>query len=388
MSDLCPVELARELIRIDTSNPPGNEGAIAALIAPILRSAGLTVEIVEMAPGRASIVADLRPNAVGAPRCFTGHLDTVPFVRGDWHTDPLDGAIVNGRLHGRGSSDMKGGVAALVVAAVKAAASDEGPPVRLLLTAGEETGCEGATHLAVSGRLSEASLLIVAEPTSNRVFVAHKGVLWLRLRLAGTSAHGSMPELGDNAVIKAATAIKALDGLGFDLDEPHSLLGRSTVNVGFCKGGANFNVVPAHAEVGLDLRLSPPRDSASLIEMIRNELGSEVGIEELLNLAPVDTNPAHAWVTAIRRLCQRTTGFNGPAAGLPYFTDAAALNAPLGNPPVVIVGPGDPGLAHVANESCDVKEILQATALYLDVMQFPEQDLGLSASPQILNRVY
>lgn len=361
----CPVELAQQLVRIDTCG--GHEGDAADVLVPLLRGAGMQVGIVEMAPGRPSIIADLRPDVPGPARVFTGHLDTVPYAEDDWRFDPLGGAVEDGRVQGRGASDMKGGVAAVVAAAVAAAGDERCGPVRLVLTAGEETGCEGAKFLATSGVLEPAELLVVAEPTSNRVCVGHKGVLWLRLTMTGRAAHGSMPELGDNAVVKAARAILALDALGLDRDDAHPLLGRSTANVGFAHGGTDFNIVPARAEVGVDFRIAPPRESASLIGAIRDILGDAVDIEQVLDLPAVDTAPGDAWVRAVAALKDAAPGEVAPT-GLPYFTDAAALSAPLGHPPVVIVGPGDPEHAHVADESCGVDNIRDATALYTRIM--------------------
>src|SRR6185437_16938244 len=117
---------------------------------------------------------------------------------------PFGGEIVDGRLYGRGASDMKSGVAAFVAAAIaEAGRLADGSGVKLVVTAGEETGCEGAASLAASGRLGAAGALVVGEPTANQLFVGHKGALWLKAATAGATAHGSMPEQGDNAVYKA-----------------------------------------------------------------------------------------------------------------------------------------------------------------------------------------
>src|SRR5690606_12102087 len=121
-----------------------------------------------------------------------------------WRIDPFSGTIVDGRLHGRGACDMKSGVAAIVTAALtQAERLRDSPGVLLVLTAGEETGCRGARHLIRSGHhLERVGALLVAEPTNNRVLLGHKGALWLRLALRGKSAHGSMPEQGENALLK------------------------------------------------------------------------------------------------------------------------------------------------------------------------------------------
>ncbi|MBA3520321.1 MAG: M20/M25/M40 family metallo-hydrolase, partial [Rhizobiales bacterium] len=222
-----PIALTQELIRFETVNPPGAEASCAAHLADILDRNGFSVETHAFGPGRTSLVARWQgDDPAFAPLAFTGHLDTVPLGARPWSVDPFRAEVRDGRLYGRGASDMKAGVAAAVSAAIWAAG--EGSlrrGVTLVLTAGEETGCEGARHLAgTRGALGEASGLIVAEPTSNRLVVAHKGALHLRARTKGRTAHGSMPQLGDNAVVKAVRAIAAIQSFPFEA-EPHALLG-------------------------------------------------------------------------------------------------------------------------------------------------------------------
>ena len=168
------------------------------------------------APGRTSLVArwgvtDERPSL-----CLTGHLDTVPLGRADWSVDAFSGETDGDRLFGRGTSDMKGGTAAIVVAAERVAALGGSPSagLELVLCAGEETGCEGALALADSGLLGTCGALLVAEPTTNYPCVAHKGVVWADAVARGKTAHGSMPHLGENAIYKLARAILAARGPG------------------------------------------------------------------------------------------------------------------------------------------------------------------------------
>ena len=153
------------------------------------------------------------------PLCFTGHVDTVPLGAAPWTVDPFAGEISDGKLYGRGTTDMKSGVAAFVVAALELGATlAGGPGVVLVITAGEETGCEGAYYLARSeNMLGEAGAIVVAEPTSNQPWIGHKGAIWLKARTTGVTAHGSMPEEGVNAVYKAARAIGRLEDFDFNI---------------------------------------------------------------------------------------------------------------------------------------------------------------------------
>src|SRR5687767_5453602 len=240
-----PVELTRELLRFNTINPPGAEQACAQHVGALLKRAGFQVDYAEFAPTRTSLVARLGNGRGKRPLGFTGHIDTVPLGAAQWKVDAFGASMEGGRLYGRGASDMKGGVAAFVVAALKAAEElKRGPGVTLVITADEECGCGGAAHLvAKGGLLGEVGALVIGEPTANYPLVGHKGALWLEATTRGITAHGSMPERGDNAIYKAAAAISRLRK--FDFEAPsHALMGTPTLNVGTIRGGLNINSVP------------------------------------------------------------------------------------------------------------------------------------------------
>jgi succinyl-diaminopimelate desuccinylase len=234
------LDLSRQLVRTETINPPGDESRAADLVGARLEDAGLEVRRQPLAQGRDSLVARWPGNGRRPALCLTAHLDTVPLGRADWDHEPL-GAVVD---DGRGTSDMKGGLAAIVTAAERIAALGRGEAgLELVLCAGEETGCEGARSLAGSGALGEVGAVLVAEPTSNYPCLAHKGVVWIDAATSGRSAHGSMPHLGDNAVHKLARAIGRLESFDFGGPE-HELLGSPTLSVGTVAGGTNINSVP------------------------------------------------------------------------------------------------------------------------------------------------
>ena len=368
-----PVALAQALVRIDTVNPPGLEARCIEPLADLLAGAGYDCRTHEFALRRTTLVARIggRPGAAGAdaPLCFTGHVDTVPLGAAPWRRDPFGGEIADGRLHGRGSSDMKAGVAAFVAAAVsRADALRDGPGVLLVVTAAEETGCEGAYALVRSaeGRelLGRAGALVVAEPSDNLPLVGHKGALWLSARATGTTAHGSMPERGDNAIYKIARAALALERHDF-ATPPHPLMGGPTLNVGTVRGGLNVNSVPDAAELGIDIRTVPGQDHAALLRCLCGVLGPQIALEPTLDVASVWTEPDHPWMRRVHALHAACTGRPaGPPRTVSYFSDAAALRRPLGMPPVVVLGPGDPALAHQTDESCRVDRIVEAEAIY------------------------
>jgi succinyl-diaminopimelate desuccinylase len=364
------VELARELVRAETINPPGNEARAARVLAARLEAAGLEVAWHELGgPERVSLVARLPGRDAGAPAlCLTGHLDTVPLGGRPWERDPLGGEIDGDRLHGRGSSDMKAGTAAIVVAAERAAALGRGRAgLEVVLCAGEETGCDGALALTrTDGALGSVGALVVAEPTTNYPCVAHKGVVWLDAVADGRTAHGSMPHLGENAVVKVARAITRLDGFAFDVP-PHPLLGDPTLNIGTVSGGININSVPDRASAGLDVRTVPGLGAEDVVAQLAAAAGDEVRLETRVALDPIDTDPDDVWVRSVFEVMGGVIGETPAPRGLAYFTDAAALVPAYGTPPAVICGPGDADQAHRTDESCSVSALEAAAEGFFEV---------------------
>jgi succinyl-diaminopimelate desuccinylase len=359
-------ELTQELIRFNTINPPGAERACAEHLAGLLAGAGFTVDLVPFGEGRAQLLARIGGNADRLPLGFTGHLDTVPLGAQPWSMDPFAAEIADGKLYGRGSSDMKGGVAAFVTACI-ALADTSG--VLLVITAGEEAGCTGAKALVVpNSRIGQVGALVVAEPTGNRPLIGHKGALWLEAETTGVTAHGSMPEKGVNAIYKAARAVAALQGFDFNVAR-HDVLGAPTLNVGTIQGGLNINSVPDRAVIGIDIRTIPAQSHAQIREQIASYLGPDVTLKTLLDARSVWTDPHDPWILQVRKNARALEGTADETAAAPYFTDASVLTAALGNPPTVILGPGELALAHQTDEYCLVSRIESATELYLQLIR-------------------
>lgn len=364
-----PVELTRQLVRMNTVNPPGDEHACALYLAGILEAAGFRIEFVPMGAGRSNLVATLDGAGDRAAICLSGHLDTVPLGGAPWSRDPFSGECYDGKIYGRGSSDMKSGVAAIVVSACHMAARGKpGAAIVLAFTAGEETGCDGAACLAESGGLPErAGALIVAEPTSNYPLLGHKGALWLEGTARGVTAHGSMPERGVNAIYKAARAALRLEAFDFGLPE-HPILGRPTVNVGTISGGLNVNSVPDLVRIGIDLRSIPGLDHDALLVRVGKTLGAEIDLKSTLDASWVWTDPGEPWVGEAFSLITPFLGETPEPRSVSYFTDASVLRAALGNPPTLILGPGEAALAHQTDEYCRIDRVEQAADIFETLM--------------------
>ncbi|KAA5605322.1 M20 family metallopeptidase [Roseospira marina] len=357
------VDVTRRLIAFETINPPGSERPCAEYLRDLLEDAGFRTERHDLAPDRASLIARLGDGS-GKPLCFTGHIDTVPLGAQAWTRDPFGGEIVDGRLYGRGATDMKSGVAAFVCASIaEADRLRDGPGVVLVITAGEETGCDGAVALARDGRLGKAGALVVAEPTANAPFVGHKGALWLTARTRGVTAHGSMPEHGDNAIYKAARAIARLADFDFNIKR-HPVLGTPTLNVGRVQGGMNVNSVPDRADIGLDIRTIPGMDHAALRDTLAGYMGEGAEVDAMVDLNGVWTEPATPWLAAAAARANAVSGHSAEPATAAYFTDASILTPAFGGIPTLILGPGEPAMAHQTDEYCRVDRLTEAEEIF------------------------
>jgi succinyl-diaminopimelate desuccinylase len=359
------VALAQELVRFPSINPPGHERSCSAFLANLLAAFDMTVETYEFAAGRPSIVARVAGYESEPPLCFTGHIDVVPLGAKTWSVPPFEGTIRGGKLFGRGASDMKSGVAAFVSAVVRQLR--KGEPLRrgitLVITAGEESGCEGAFHLSRVGALGECALLVVAEPSANRPIIAHKGSLRVRVTVRGTTAHSSMPEVGDNAIDKAAEMITRLRRHGFD-DYRHPLLGRTTACVSMIEGGLNINSVPDLVTFSIDFRTVPSHAHAVLISEIEALFGPEAEIGVVTDFPGFSTDPDAPLLAHLSAILADRSGKDAAYLGAPYFTDASALVPAFGGVPTVVLGPGEVEQCHRTDEFCFVANIEESRAIY------------------------
>ncbi|WP_321499897.1 M20 family metallopeptidase [Breoghania sp.] len=353
-------ELTRKLIAFDTINPPGDEAAAMAFLKDLLEGADFECRLVESGDRRCSLVATKGLSADAAALAFTGHLDTVPLGDAPWVHPPHAGVVENGRLHGRGSADMKGGVAAFLCAVLESPTPPGG--IVLLLTGGEETGSDGAKALVEAGGLPKIGALVVAEPTDNRAVPGHKGALWLRLKAHGVTSHGSMPQEGVNAVMGMAHALVAIEG--FVPGPAHPVMGLCTSNVGTIRGGLNTNSVPDYCEVALDMRSVAGAEHASMRAALIGRIGTQIEIETIIDLPAVWTDPQDPWIASITAHAVRLAGADPAPSCMPYFTDASVFTPALDNVPTIILGPGEAEMAHKTDESVSVLRLQQAQAIY------------------------
>lgn len=363
------IELTQKLIAFNTINPPGNENEVSKFIGDLLEKNDFNVALFPFEENRLHVIAEKGCENDKVPIVFTGHFDTVPLGAKPWSVDPFKGEIKKGKLYGRGTSDMKGGVAAMIVAAIQSfecATPEKG--VRLVLTAGEELGCQGAKQLvATYPDMGNACGIIVGEPTANIPAIGHKGGLYLNLKASGKTAHSSMPHLGDNAVYKVAKAITKIEQFRFNVEED-DLLGFSTINVGQVSGGLNINSVPDAAGFTIDARTTTKVKHDKLLDELKAMLGDEIDIEVLVDLVAVSSNEDSAFVKRVYEACGVTKETDGYPKSLPYLTDGSVLQNSYGGVPTVILGPGQPEMAHQTDEFCYTDKLKEAVELYKNII--------------------
>lgn len=369
------VELTRELVRFRSVNPPGNEQEVAEFLARRMTDIGMEVEVQPLMEGRANVIGRIRGEGAGH-LVLTGHLDVVPPGGQEWQRDPFSADVVDGRIYGRGSCDMKGGVAAMVVAADSLLRSGFRPKADIILacTAGEEAGMLGALAMVEKRSLQGSRYLVVAEPSDLSVFIGEKGVLWTRIRALGRTAHGSMPWLGVNAISYMARLVLHLEEYPFPWRES-ALLGQPTVSVNLIRGGNKINVIPDLCEIEVDMRTVPGQEHEEMLSCLRSEVEAtakeyhpdlRVELEVENDKPPVETSRSEPLVEAIVQSVRAVRGTTPEIGGVAFGTDAACLS-PGFEIPMVICGPGAPGMAHQPDEYVEIEQLVQAAEIYADL---------------------
>ncbi len=361
------VALTRALLRIDSRNPslaPGapGEGTAARYLAEVLHAWGLAVELQDALPGRPNVVARTGPGG-GRSLMLNGHLDTVG-VEGMTHA-PFDAEEREGALFGRGSADMKAGVAAMCAAAARAADAGLAGEVIVAAVVDEEWESAGTRALIAAGVRADAA--IVTEPTRLAIMPAHRGFAWLTVTVGGRAAHGSRYDLGVDAIRHAGLILAELDRLDADIlpARTHPLLGRASLHASLIEGGIGISTYPDRCVLRLERRTLPgeseqeaQREVEDACERVR---GRRPGLAATVTLdfaqAPSDV-AADAPVVRALATALRAAGEGVQVEGMSAWTDAALLNA--AGIPAICFGPGDIAVAHAAEESARVDEVERA----------------------------
>jgi succinyl-diaminopimelate desuccinylase len=370
------LELLRQLVRIRTENPPGNDYREAAtLVGEIVTSAGCQVSYIEAAPRIVNVLARLRGSRGHPTLLLNGHLDVVPAGEG-WQHPPFEAVYDGDRVYGRGTADMKGAVASMIVAAQRIAQRRQALAGDLLLafTADEETGGLNGVKFLLDRGLIQADFAIVGEPTDFEVRPCQRGALWLEVEFRGRSAHGSLPHLGVNAVEMAAEVITALRKR-CPVNLSHQMLGSATLSINRIDGGTKVNIIPNRCRIELDRRMLPEENASDVEAAIRSAIdevkfpGSEYTLTRMIHAEPFELVGEQLRIADhCEEAYKEITGRETKLAGELSFTDARLL-VREGKIPTVVFGPGLDSVCHTTDEYIAIKDVTVAAEIYYILAQ-------------------
>lgn len=381
------IALTRDLVRIPSvirpGDPAGTEAAVAAHVERWLRAEGFAVEVHEVAPGRPNVLGVLGDDPAGPTLLLEGHTDVV--TEGDareWRHPPFGGELVDGRIYGRGSADMKSGLAAAMVAGAAIRRSGVRLGGRLVVGAlvDEEGGMIGARHLCTTAIGRTLTAAIICEPEQNELCLEQRGVVWARVTVRGRMAHGAMPEAGINPITALGALLRQAPALERRLRRlcprsPHLRPPTVTPTVvqAPVQGVAQSNVIPSTAQATLDVRLTPGPDADAVAQEI------DLACQQAMQACPgavVEWQPLDGFrlatrverdeplVRAMVRGVRQATGRPPRFGGVPGSTDGTILRMTLGIP-IVTCGPGNRLIPHQVDEYVEVAELVDAARIYV-----------------------
>jgi acetylornithine deacetylase/succinyl-diaminopimelate desuccinylase family protein len=376
------IGFAQELVRIPSENPPGHEKAVALKILEKLNNLGLTTRIIEAEKGRPNIVATLEGDQDHPALLFNGHTDVVP-AGPDWDMDPFSGTIKDHKLYGRGSCDMKGGLAAMLAVAEAFVRTGIKPLGKLTfaVVVDEETGGNKGTGYLVENHEIQADMAIVAEPSDFRMSISEGGVLWSELCVRGKRAHTINRRDAVNAVEKMAGVITALTKLSDELSRfQHESYGSPILSVNMVNGGIKVNIVPDDCRASLDFRFPPgigmdidqaiSKIEDLLEEMKQRDQTLQVEIQHKIVAQPFEQSEDIEIVRRLKESYKQVTGQmpewwrRGKKTVIPTDDSDCYHLWVKENIPCVYFGPGKLEWCHAANEHIDTKDIYKAAKIY------------------------
>lgn len=372
------VSLLQNMIRFNTVNEPGNEKPLAEFISEIFNSLEIENCVDDLGNNRANVIAKIRGRGESSSLLLNGHLDTVPIGDVNWDYGAFSGEILNERIYGRGSADMKGGLAAMIIAfnAAKKAGLDLKGDLVFSATAGEEVDSIGAIKFVEDGNLDDLGAIIIGEPTSNEIKVAEKGALWIEITNYGKTAHGAFPEEGVNAIVHMNHLLNKISNYKL-IDTKNDLLTPPTLNISTIKGGIKTNVVPDKCSMTLDIRTAPGMDHKKIIEDFK-EMIDELSFEldefradvKIINNRPaVETNLENEFVKLAYKTNIDILGNDKSPGGVNFYTDASIFLPAREDIPCVIYGPGDSEMAHQPNEFITIESLMDAVKFYCGIIE-------------------
>jgi succinyl-diaminopimelate desuccinylase len=363
-------ELLKQLINAE-STPEKGELASAEVLAVEFDKSEIKYEIDNWEKNRANITAQLNSGGEKKALLFACHLDVVGPGEQKWDKPAFEAVESDGKIYGRGSVDMKGGIAAAVTAIRQIVDSGTKLQGDIIFTAvaGEETDSCGAKRFINAYEQSPDCVgIVIPEPTDFSIVIAHRGMFWLEITTKGKAAHGSTPHLGVNAINSMRLLLNELENYEIPA-KPHKLLGKCSMSVNTITGGKALNVVPDKCQIKVDIRTLPEQNHSDIISDLENifakikstnsQFEAEIGI--IREVQPLETD---ANCDFVKYFCSAVGIDETVAVG---FTTDGPHFAPL-ETPVVIFGPGKPKLCHKPNEYIDINDLEKAVEYYKNII--------------------
>ncbi len=365
-------ELLKKLINAQSTLECG-ELATAEVLKHFLEQHDISAEIDVWDENRANITATIKGDGSGASLLFACHSDVVPAGDTKWQSQPFQADQRDGRIYGRGSCDMKGGLAAVAVAAARL--KDSGAKLKgdliICSTAGEETDGCGAKRFAAqyTDRLPKLAGIIIPEPTDFKIINFHRGICWLKITTKGQTAHGSVPHLGINAISSMTALLNRLARYTFP-DVKTAFSDASTMSINQICGGKATNVVPDSCSIMIDIRMAAGvrcemvvDDMNEIVAELKSEDSTfEAELDVMRTVPTLETEPTCDFIKTISGITNidEINSINFSTDG-PYFK---ALNTP-----VIVFGPGKTELAHQPDEYIDVADLEHAVDVYSKIIE-------------------
>ena len=361
-------EFLREIVTIESCDPPGREIDVARVVHDRLRAFGIEAEFDEFQDGRANVLGRIPGTGRKPSLVMSAHMDTVPVGRQPWSFGAFSGTVQGDRMLGRGTSDMKGALAAMVFAGAALAKADRplAGDVLLAFSAGESSNCLGAKRFVERGLRDRMGALLVGEPSSMDVVVVEKGVLWLTMRATGKLGHVS-GDPGVNAIDLMVDFLASLRSVTVR-HEPHPLLDGPTLRIGRIGGGSAVNVTPDDCFAEVDIRLLPGSSPEEAVEQLRRMAPEGITIDVLDFKPAVESDPNSPFVRLCRNACGIECGREPAVKGVSYYSDAVVLRDGL-DVPFAIVGPGDLGMSGQPDETVSLTAVRSAARVYERIAQ-------------------
>ena len=368
-------EVLQRLVRINSCQPAGNEKEVVDAILSYFPK-DIEKEIIDHKNGRQTLIIKIKGKKDEGGVAFVGHTDTVAY--GDfarWTFAPLEAHEHNGYIYGRGTADMKSGDTSMIATALEILETGKTPeePIYFCFTADEEVNGLGALALAEAKCLETVREYFIAEPTNEDIGLCEKGALWLRVKTTGLLSHGSRPEVGVNAVEKTMEFYERFKQM-VDRTLVDKYLGSTTMAITKLNGGVMTNVIPAYAEMEIDMRTLTNIDHEKVIAdakalaqtMAEEKKGLSFEIEVINNRPAVATAEDHPFIERVAGIC-KDNNFKVNKKGLFFYTDASQI-IPKYNAPFTIMGPGDDLMAHQIDEKVEISSMTRMAKVYFDYL--------------------